>query len=139
MPLQSVARSFTTSTHRRQHPGRQQRRQHALGQQSISGRDLVLLGGGLFLLYKATGEIHGRLEGHGHGDKKVSVKAGFWVVVTQIIVLDAVFSLDAVITAVGMSDHLPVMMAAVAIAIFLMIGFALSFSYHLLKKIICRY
>jgi predicted tellurium resistance membrane protein TerC len=89
--------------------------------QSFSGRDMIMLIGGMFLLYKATGEIHGRLEGRGHGDKKSPYKAGFWVVVTQIIVLDAVFSLDAVITAVGMSDHLEVMMLAVTIAILLMI------------------
>lgn len=86
-----------------------------------SVRDLIMIGGGLFLLYKATGEIHGRLEGRAHGHTDARYKAGFWVVVTQIIVLDAVFSLDAVITAVGMSDHLPVMMAAVAIAILLMV------------------
>jgi CBS domain containing-hemolysin-like protein len=90
-------------------------------EKSFSGRDLIMLSGGLFLLYKATGEIHGRLEGRGHGEKKSAIKAGFGVVVTQIIVLDAVFSLDAVITAIGMSDHLPVMMAAVTIAIFLMV------------------
>lgn len=89
---------------------------------TFSGRDLIMLLGGLFLLYKATGEIHGRLEGKGHGGKKSSVKAGFGVVVAQIIVLDAVFSLDAVITAVGMTDHLPVMMLAVAISIFLMVA-----------------
>jgi CBS domain containing-hemolysin-like protein len=94
---------------------------HILGQ-PFSGRDLIMLGGGLFLLYKATGEIHGRLEGKGHGSGKTTAKASFWVVVAQIIVLDAVFSLDAVITAVGMSDHLQVMMAAVAIAIFLMVA-----------------
>ena len=87
---------------------------------SISGRDLILIIGGFFLLFKATRELHGRIEGeiHDDGDKKVYL--GFWVVVAQIIVLDAVFSLDAVITAVGMSDHLPVMMIAVTIAIAIM-------------------
>ncbi len=89
---------------------------------TFSGRDLIMLIGGLFLLYKATSEIHGRLEGRGHGGKKSAYRAGFWVVVTQIIVLDAVFSLDAVITAVGMSDHLEVMMLAVTISILLMIS-----------------
>ncbi|HEY8189844.1 MAG TPA: TerC family protein, partial [Micavibrio sp.] len=86
----------------------------------FSGRDLVLLIGGFFLLYKATGEIHERLEGHGEGHAGNIKRAGFWLVVIQIIVLDAVFSLDAVITAVGMSDHLHVMMAAVIIAMALM-------------------
>lgn len=88
---------------------------------AFSGRDLILLVGGLFLLFKATSEIHGRLEGKGHGGGQTHYKAKFWMVVTQIIVLDAVFSLDAVITAVGMTDHVPVMMLAVTIAIVLMI------------------
>lgn len=88
----------------------------------FSGRDLLMLFGGAFLLYKATGEIHGRLEGKTHSDGKATLKANFWMVVAQIVVLDAVFSLDAVITAVGMSEHLPVMWLAVACAIFLMIA-----------------
>ncbi len=90
-------------------------------EKEFSGRSLIMLFGGLFLLYKATGEIHGRLEGKNHGAGKSTYKVGFWMVVTQIIILDAVFSLDAVITAVGMSDHLPVMMLAVTIAIILMV------------------
>lgn len=87
----------------------------------FSGRDLIMLLGGLFLIYKATGEIHERLEGKTHSVKKSVYKTSFGMVITQIIVLDAVFSLDAVITAVGMSDHLPVMIAAVTIAIILMV------------------
>lgn len=86
----------------------------------FSGRDLILLVGGFFLLFKATSEIHERLEGYGDSHGGNVRRAGFWAVVTQIIVLDAVFSLDAVITAVGMSDHLPVMMAAVIIAMTMM-------------------
>jgi CBS domain containing-hemolysin-like protein len=86
----------------------------------ISGRDLILLTGGFFLLFKATRELHGRIEGALHSDGEKSVYLGFWVVVAQIVVLDAVFSLDAVITAVGMSDHLTVMMLAVTIAIAIM-------------------
>ena len=86
----------------------------------LSGRDLILLIGGFFLLFKATRELHGRIEGVLHSDDKKIVYLGFWVVVTQIVVLDAVFSLDAVITAVGMSDHLTVMMLAVTIAIAIM-------------------
>lgn len=89
---------------------------------TFSARDMIMFGGGMFLLYKATSEIHGRLEGHGHGTKKTEYKPNFWVVVTQIIVLDAVFSLDAVITAIGMVDHLETMMLAVTIAIFLMVA-----------------
>jgi len=88
---------------------------------TFSGRDLIMLFGGLFLLYKATGEIHERLEGKGHSVKKSVYKTSFGIVVAQIIVLDAVFSLDSVITAVGMSDHLEVMIAAVTIAMIAML------------------
>lgn len=87
---------------------------------SLSGRDLILLIGGFFLLFKATRELHGRIEGEIHDDGGKKAYLSFWVVVAQIIVLDAVFSLDAVITAVGMSDHLPVMMMAVTIAMLIM-------------------
>ncbi|WP_225782777.1 TerC family protein [Xenophilus sp. Marseille-Q4582] len=87
----------------------------------FSGRDLILLGGGLFLLYKATTELHERLEGVVHTHRTQVAYAGFGVVVAQIVVLDAVFSLDAVITAVGMVNDLPVMMAAVVISIGVML------------------
>ena len=86
----------------------------------LSGRDLILLIGGFFLLFKATRELHGRIEGVLHNDDGKKVYLGFWIVVAQIVVLDAVFSLDAVITAVGMSDHLAIMMIAVTIAIAIM-------------------
>jgi predicted tellurium resistance membrane protein TerC len=88
---------------------------------AFSGRDLILLLGGLFLLLKATTELHERLEGNAHEHSGAKVYASFAVVVTQIVVLDAVFSLDAVITAVGMVDQLPVMMAAVVISMGLML------------------
>ena len=87
---------------------------------SFSGRDLILLFGGLFLLFKATSELHERLEGITHAQTGPKVYAGFGLVVAQIVVLDAVFSLDAVITAVGMVDNLYVMMAAVVISIVVM-------------------
>ncbi|HLE47261.1 MAG TPA: TerC family protein [Candidatus Thermoplasmatota archaeon] len=84
--------------------------------QSVSGRDLVLLLGGLFLLTKAVHEIHGSLEGaKGRASSKVAASLG--AVLVQIILLDIVFSLDSVITAVGMSDHLAVMIAAVICAV----------------------
>ena len=84
--------------------------------QEISGRDLILLLGGLFLLGKATYEIHDKLEGEaGHASKKVA--ATFGSVIFQIMMLDLVFSLDSVITAVGMVDEVGVMIAAVVIAI----------------------
>ncbi|WP_338764262.1 TerC family protein [Massilia sp. METH4] len=93
----------------------------AVGPLSFSGRDLILLGGGIFLLFKATIELHERLEGVAHTHNESKVYAGFAAVVAQIVVLDAVFSLDAVITAVGMVDELGVMMAAVIISIGVMI------------------
>jgi predicted tellurium resistance membrane protein TerC len=86
----------------------------------ISGRDLVLIGGGLFLIGKSTYEIHDSLEGEeGHGSARVP--AAFGAVLVQIILLDIVFSLDSVITAVGMVDELGVMIAAVVIAVGVML------------------
>ena len=83
---------------------------------SISWRDLILIAGGLFLLVKATTEIHERLELQRAGRPAGAAASAFWPLVAQIVVLDAVFSLDSVITAVGMVDELPVMMTAVTIA-----------------------
>jgi predicted tellurium resistance membrane protein TerC len=86
----------------------------------LSGRDLILILGGLFLLAKATYELHERLEGEtGHGGGK-SV-ASFAAVITQVMLLDIVFSLDSVITAIGMSDNLGVMVAAVMAAVLIML------------------
>lgn len=93
----------------------------SIAQFSFSGRDLILLIGGLFLVFKATMELHERLEGNLQHAGPKSAYASFWMVVAQIIVLDAVFSLDAVITAVGMVEQLGVMMAAVVIAMVVMI------------------
>src|SRR5262245_31482128 len=85
----------------------------------ISGRDLILIGGGLFLLAKATVEIHDKLEGEeGHGSAKVA--PSFAAVIAQIMLLDIVFSLDSVITAVGMADDVSVMIAAVILAVAVM-------------------
>ena len=85
----------------------------------FSGRDLILILGGLFLLAKATLEIHDRLEGDdGHGSAKV--RPSFSAVIVQIMLLDIVFSLDSVITAVGMADHLSIMVAAVVVAVTIM-------------------
>ena len=93
----------------------------AVGSLDFSGRDLILLLGGFFLLFKATIELHERVEGVVHTHTESKVYASFGAVVAQIVVLDAVFSLDAVITAVGMVDNLYVMMAAVIISIGVMI------------------
>ena len=83
---------------------------------AFSGRDLILLVGGLFLLAKATHEIHDKLEGE-EGHSSTRVAASFMSVIVQIMLLDIVFSLDSVITAVGMADDLGVMIAAVVIAV----------------------
>jgi len=92
-------------------------------EQEISGRDLILLLGGLFLLGKATFEIHENLEGE-EGHASARVKAQFTSVLIQIILLDAVFSLDSVITAVGMVNNIGIMIGAVVIAIIFMMLFA---------------
>ena len=81
----------------------------------ISGHDLILIAGGLFLLWKSTHEIHQKLEGV-EGEASARVAGSFWSVIIQIMLLDIVFSLDSVITAVGMVDELPIMIAAVVIA-----------------------
>ena len=86
----------------------------------ISWRDLILIAGGVFLLVKATTEIHERVEGQ-ERHVGTTVHAAFWPTVAQIVVLDAVFSLDSVITAVGMVDELYVMMAAVIVAVVAML------------------
>ena len=85
----------------------------------VSGRDLILIVGGLFLLYKATHEIHDKLEGE-QGHVKARVAATLSAVITQIMLLDIVFSLDSVITAVGMADDLAIMVTAVVIAVAIM-------------------
>jgi predicted tellurium resistance membrane protein TerC len=86
----------------------------------ISGRDLILIGGGLFLLGKATVEIHDRLEGEeGHGSTRVA--PSFMAVIVQIMLLDIVFSLDSVITAVGMAEDISIMVAAVVLAVGIML------------------
>ncbi len=87
----------------------------------FSGRDLILLFGGVFLLFKGTMELHERLEGAQAVKEENPVHAAFWMVIVQIVVLDAVFSLDSVITAVGMVKELSVMMIAVVIAVGIML------------------
>lgn len=99
--------------------------------QEISGRDLVLILGGLFLLYKSTTEIHekvGSLE-HGEDAEKKTKAYSFTGVVVQIMFLDIIFSLDSVITAVGMVDHLMIMVAAVIIAVVIMLLASNTISY----------
>ena len=94
----------------------------------FSGRDLILLLGGLFLIYKSTVEIHGRIEGEEHSTDAQKKQVTFGSVIMQILILDVVFSLDSVITAVGMADEVGVMIAAVIIAIIIMMISAGSIS-----------
>ncbi len=95
----------------------------SLWQQEISGRDLILIGGGLFLLWKSTKEIHQLLEGE-RGGASAAVRATFSAVILQIIIIDLVFSFDSIITAVGMVDQVGVMIAAVIASVLLMMAFA---------------
>lgn len=90
----------------------------------LSGRDLILLGGGLFLLGKATHEIYDKVEGHEEDDANVKKAASLLSTVAQIMVLDIVFSLDSVITAVGMASQFWVMATAMVIAVLIMLFFA---------------
>jgi len=89
----------------------------------VSGRDLILITGGIFLVWKSTNEIHQKLEGEqGHGSARAAVS--FNSVIIQIILLDIVFSLDSVITAVGMVNNIPIMIAAVIVAVIFMMFFS---------------
>ncbi|HEY8548972.1 MAG TPA: TerC family protein [Vicinamibacterales bacterium] len=90
----------------------------------LSGKQLILLGGGLFLIGKSTYEIHDKLEGEEHHAAPVGGGAALAAVVAQIMVIDIVFSLDSVITAVGMTPHVPIMVVAVILAAAIMLTFA---------------
>ena len=85
--------------------------------QGVSGRDIILVGGGLFLLAKSVMEIHGALEGENEEDIKMPKYTGFFVTLIQIAIIDIVFSLDSVITAVGMANQIPVMVMAIVVAV----------------------
>lgn len=99
----------------------------ALGRE-ISGRDLILIVGGVFLLAKSTFEIHAKIEGEAHTDPSKKVHAKFGATIVQILALDLVFSLDSVITAVGMVDHIQIMIGAVLVSTLVMIFAARSIS-----------
>ncbi len=90
---------------------------------SFSWRDLILIAGGLFLIWKATHEIHESVDPEPHGDAEVAhrVVTGLGSAIVQILMLDIIFSIDSILTAVGMTEHLPIMMAAVVIAVGLML------------------
>jgi predicted tellurium resistance membrane protein TerC len=89
--------------------------------EGISGRDAILLGGGLFLIFKATREIYDKVEGGHVGAAGAGRPASFGLVILQILILDLVFSLDSVITAVGMADQIPIMVAAMVVAMVVML------------------
>ncbi len=86
----------------------------------FSLRDLVLLAGGFFLLFKATQEIHDHVEGGREDEQESAPPLGFGSAIAQIVALDLVFSIDSIVTAVGMTDHFPIMATAVCIVIFIM-------------------
>jgi predicted tellurium resistance membrane protein TerC len=93
---------------------------HPLFELSFSWRDLILIAGGLFLIWKATTEIHEKTapgETHGVMDAGGKAIAGFGAAIIQILLLDLVFSVDSILTAIGMTDHLPIMMTAVVVAV----------------------
>lgn len=94
-----------------------------IGDFPISARDLVLWGGGLFLIAKSTTEIHNRLEGGETAAEKARAGTAFHVIL-QIVLLDLVFSVDSVITAIGLVEHIPIMIAAIVIAMVFMIAFS---------------
>jgi predicted tellurium resistance membrane protein TerC len=87
---------------------------------ALSWRDIILIGGGLFLIAKATHEIHGEVEGGEGGGERTGGTSAFLMVIAQIVVIDLVFSLDSIITAIGMAEHIEVMIAAVVIAMIVM-------------------
>ena len=92
-----------------------------LGGHGFSARDLILMAGGVFLLLKGTTELHDRVEGRAGSFSGPERHAGYWQVIVQIVVLDAVFSLDSIITSVGMVEHVPIMMLAVVSAMAIMV------------------
>lgn len=97
---------------------------HVKGPMEVTGKDAILIVGGLFLLWKAIHEIHGKLEAPKEGDAKPAKVAAFGATVAQILLIDIVFSIDSVVTAVGMAQRLEVMIAAVIISVLIMMAAA---------------
>jgi predicted tellurium resistance membrane protein TerC len=98
----------------------------SIGGRGFSIRNLIMLAGGLFLLYKTVGEIHEKLEGDPQGDETAGGKPGssFWPVVGQLVLVDTVFSFDSIVTAVGLAQQIAVMITAVVLAMFIMFFFS---------------
>ena len=95
-----------------------------LFENEISVRDMILIGGGLFLIAKSTFEIHGKIEGEAGAEYSGKAGASYWGVIIQIAIIDIIFSLDSVITAVGMAKHVGVMATAIIVAVLIMMAFA---------------
>lgn len=94
----------------------------------FSGRDLILLGGGLFLISKSTSEIHHKIEGDQHEEKSGGKKATFAAIIFQIVMLDIIFSFDSILTAIGMTENISIMITAVIISLIIMMLFSSKIS-----------
>ena len=97
-------------------------------------RNLIMLAGGIFLLYKTVKEIHAKLEGDGHEELEKTLESAFGLVVGQIVLVDTVFSFDSIITAVGLAKHVPVMITAVIIAMIIMFFFSQNIADFINKR-----
>ncbi len=106
--------------------------EHAAEAAAISGRDLILILGGFFLLAKSTTEIHGKVTGK-HETRKNIAATAFWSIILQIVLIDIVFSFDSILTAVGLTQHVIVMMVAVVVSIIVMMFFAGAISNFISK------
>ena len=95
---------------------------------AVSFKDLILMVGGFFLIYKSTSEIHAKVEGHEHEQTTSHAKAAFSSVILQIVMVDVVFSFDSILTAIGLTQHVTVMMAAVVISMLVMMQFSAAIS-----------
>ena len=104
-----------------------------IGAEEISGRDLILIIGGLFLLYKSVSEIHERFDSSKHDHSISPRRVSFASIITQIVLLDIVFSLDSVITAIGMSQEIAIMVGAVVVAVIFMMIFSKKISIFIAK------
>jgi len=105
-----------------------------IGGIGFSGRDLILLFGGLFLMAKTVSEIHGKLEGEYEADGEVKKKVGFVSTLIQIVLIDIVFSFDSILTAVGLSNHLEIMIIAVVISMSIMMIYARHISIFINRR-----
>lgn len=99
----------------------------------LTGRDLILFAGGVFLIWKSTSEIHHKVTGNGHEEEEQEHRS-FWATIVQIGLIDLVFSFDSILTAIGMTDELPIMIAAVIVSLMVMLAFAGRISAFMEKR-----